>query len=345
MTRLTGRSLAMSLPPNVFAMVMATGIVSLAAAGSRLRNIGLGLFALNVLLYLAFLTALAIRIAIERQAVVADLSDHAKAPGFFTMVAAPCVLGSQCLVLAGRIDVAALLLGVGLVHWLALSFVMMPFLMTSETKPPQERGLSGAWLLVVVGTQAISVLVSMIAYRTPACPEWVVFASSCFWLAGSMIYFWLMAQIFNRILFLPLAAEQLTPPYWINMGAMAIATLAGARLVLLADRFAFLADLLPFVKGTTLLFWATATWWIPILIALGVGRHVRHKFPIVYDHSYWAAVFPLGMYTVATRTMSEALRLPFLKPIPDGFVWIALAAWVVVIFGFMRWLAKSLKSN
>lgn len=342
MSRLTGRSVATSLPPNVFAMVMATGIVSLAAAGSGHRIVGLGLFVLNVLLYLFFLTALVVRIAIVRETVLADMTDHAKAPGFFTMVAGPCVLGSQCVVLGGRTEVAALLLGVGLLHWVALSYVMLPRLMTSETKPIPERGLSGAWLLVVVGTQAISVLASLIAYKTTDCPEWIIFASLSFWLAGSMIYFWIMSQIFHRILFLPLAAEQLTPPYWINMGAMAIATLAGARLVLLADRFSILAELLPFVKGMTLLFWATATWWIPILIALGVGRHIRQRFPLSYDHSYWAAVFPLGMYTVATRTMSDALRLPFLKPIPDAFVWIALAAWAAVMIGFMRWLAKSL---
>ena len=39
------------LPPNLFAMVMATGIVSLAAADAGLRAIAYGLFWLNVGLY------------------------------------------------------------------------------------------------------------------------------------------------------------------------------------------------------------------------------------------------------------------------------------------------------
>ena len=342
MATTSGRFIATSLPPNIFAVVMATGIVSLAAAGSEFRLVGIVLFVANVVLYLAFLCAFVARIAIARHDVAADLIDHAKAPGFFTMAAGPCVLGSQCVLLADRIDLAALLLGIGLVHWLAFSYVMLPRLMTAESKPPPEKGLSGAWLLVVVGTQAISVLGSLIAQRSAAAPDTIIFASLCFWLAGSMIYFWIISQIFNRIVFLPLAVDQLTPPYWINMGAMAIATLAGARLVLLADRFPLLDDLQPFVKGMTLLFWATATWWIPVLVALGAWRHLRLRFPISYDHGYWAAVFPLGMYTVATRTMIDALNLPFLKPIPDVFVWIALAAWAATFLGFMRWIRNSL---
>ena len=42
-----------------------------------------------------------------------------------------------------------------------------------------------------------------------------------------MLYIWLIALIFYRIMFLPLTPADLTPPYWINMGAMAISTLGG----------------------------------------------------------------------------------------------------------------------
>ena len=105
-------------------------------------------------------------------------------------------------------------------------------------------------------------------------PDVPLFAALAFWLVGSMLYIWLIALIFHRILFLPLSPGDLTPPYWINMGAMAISTLAGVRLVAEAGRMPLLTELLPFLKGMTLLFWATATWWIPILLALGAWRHL-----------------------------------------------------------------------
>jgi tellurite resistance protein TehA-like permease len=149
------------------------------------------------------------------------------------------------------------------------------------------------------------------------------------------LYLWLIALIFHRILFLPLSPSDLTPPYWINMGAMAISTLAGVRLVGEAGRTPLLTDLLPFLKGMTLLFWATGTWWIPILVALGLWRHGYQRVPLTYDHGYWAVVFPLGMYTVATQNLVRILQLPFLEPIAAVFVWIALAAWGLTFVGLV----------
>ena len=61
-----------------------------------------------------------------------------------------------------------------------------------------------------------------------------------------------------------MSPSDLAPPYWINMGAVAISTLAGSLLVAAAPQSPLLTELLPFLKGLTLLFWATATWWIPM---------------------------------------------------------------------------------
>jgi tellurite resistance protein TehA-like permease len=170
-----------------------------------------------------------------------------------------------------------------------------------------------------------------------------LFVALAFWLVGSMLYIWLIALIFHRILFLPLTPGELTPPYWINMGAMAISTLAGVRLVGEAGRMALLTELLPFLKGMTLLFWATGTWWIPILLALGVWRHLYKRVPLTYEHGYWAAVFPLGMYTVCTQNLIRVFQLPFLEVITTAFVWIAFAAWGLTFAGLLHHLltAKS----
>ena len=76
------------------------------------------------------------------------------------------------------------------------------------------------------------------------------------------------------------------------MGAMAISTLAGTLLVSNAPQSPLLTTLLPFLFGLTLLFWATATWWIPLLVALGVWRHLLCRVPLTYDVVYWGTVFP-----------------------------------------------------
>lgn len=333
------------LPPNIFAVVMATGIVSLALNGADFPLPAHALFWLNVGLYVALCILLLVRTVRYRTQLAADLRSHAKAPGFFTLVAAPCVLGSQCIQLFGLSTVGLALWCVGVIFWLGLSYAMLPGLMEGVEKPKPEAGLNGAWLLAVVGTQAVSVLACLLVPGLAAdAPDALLFVALAFWLVGSMLYIWLIALIFHRILFLPLSPGDLTPPYWINMGAMAISTLAGVGLVGEAGRMPLLTELLPFLKGMTLLFWATATWWIPVLLALGAWRHLRQHFPLTYDHGYWAAVFPLGMYTVCTQKLIRVCQLPFLEPIPTVFVWIALLAWVLTFIG-LTWHLRSWKAD
>ena len=325
------------LPPNIFAVVMATGIVSLALNGAGCHLLAHALFGLNVGLYAVLSVLLLLRVLRHRANLAADLRSHAKAPGFFTLVAAPCVLGNQCVLLFGVAAAGLALWIVGITFWIALSYAMVPGLMETEVKPKPEVGLSGAWLLTVVGTQAVSVLACLLVPALAAgAPDVPLFVALAFWLAGSMLYIWLIALIFHRILFLPLSPGDLTPAYWINMGAMAISTLAGVCLVREAGRMPLLTELLPFLKGMTLLFWATATWWIPILIALGAWRHLHKRVPLTYEHGYWAAVFPLGMYTVCTQNLIQVFQVPFLDLIPSVFVWIALTAWVLTFAGLAR---------
>jgi tellurite resistance protein TehA-like permease len=87
------------------------------------------------------------------------------------------------------------------------------------------------------------------------------------------------------------------------------------------------------------MFWATATWWLPLLLMLGAWRHGVKGYPITYDHGYWGAVFPLGMYAVCTLRMAREFGLPFLVPLGEAFAWVSLAAWAATAIGLARRLA------
>jgi len=330
------------LPPNLFAIVMATGIVSIAASGESWRSVALALFWLNVALYFLLGSRVALRCVRFPDRVLADYASHAKAPGYFTLVAGSCALGKQCVLVAAWPPGGMALWVLAFALWCLFTYTLLPVLMSVERKPPLEQAISGTWLLAVVATQSVSILAVMAAPSLAA--RWqapALFLALGFWLVGSMLYIWLISLIFYRLMFLPLSPAELTPPYWVNMGAMAISTLGGLWLIHSASRLPLLAELLPFLKGMTLLFWSTATWWIPLLLALGVWRHVRRRVPLVYDHGYWAAVFPLGMYAVATQRLSTELDLPILRPVGTAFAVLALAAWGVTFIGFLLAVFRS----
>ena len=67
-----------------------------------------------------------------------------------------------------------------------------------------------------------------------------------------------------------------------------------------------------------MLAWATATFWFPLMIAIGVWRHLIHRVPLRYHPSYWALVFPLGMYGAATFRMRAAIELEALALAAQG---------------------------
>lgn len=326
--------------PGYFALVMATGIISTATFLLGMKWLAWALLVINLIAYAILSFLLMIRVIRFYPRVKIDLTDHMRGPGFFTVIAGTCVLGSQLLIVAGRYQVAMVLWVLGLLLWAIVMYTFLTAVTVRDNKPLLETGISGTWLLATVATQSISVLGTLLADHFRSYREPVLFFTLCMFLLGCMLYLILITLIFYRFTFVNLTTVTLTPPYWINMGAVAITTLAGARLIIAAPTWSLLEEILPFLKGFTLFFWAAGTWWIPLLFILGIWRHLHKHFPLAYDPLYWGMVFPLGMYTVCTLQLSKALALEFLLFIPRIFIFVALAAWLITFMGLVHSLVR-----
>ena len=328
------------LYPGYFAVVMATEIVSVAfllAHHTRLSGIFWGLGAAFYVILWALYLARTVRFP---RRVQQDLRNPRLTFGYFTLVAASCVLGTRFLL--GHLFGTALALGlVGAALWLVLMYFILTVLVVG-TPVPTLRSVNGAWLIAIVGVESIAALAAAGITRLPTDAALLSLLAFACWSIGILLYVLFITLILARLIFEPVRSQDMQPPYWINMGATAISALAGARLLLVPHADPFLVAVKPFVEGFTVMLWAWGTWWIPFLLIIGVWKYLASREPIRYHPSLWSVVFPLGMYSAATQTFSSLPGFSALHSLGIAFLWIALIAWSAVALGYVvAWIQRT----
>lgn len=336
-----GISWLRSLPTAYFALIMATGITSITAQLHGHSLLARMLLVLNVVQYAILAVLYSARIVRFTDEVVKDIGDHLRGPGFFTVVAGTGVLGSQFYVVAGMPVVGNVLSAATICLWLVILYSVFALLIIKEDPPTLEKGINGGWLVSIVATQSVSLVSCFMGTVGGGSDLWLVVGLGT-WCFGVMLYIWIISLIFYRYMFYSMKPGDLSPPYWINMGAVAISTLAGCNLLGASSSHPLLMELRPFLKGLTFLLWSTATWWIPMLLILGFWRHVAKRFPFQYDPLYWGMVFPLGMYSACTFRLAREMDLPVVLPLARLFLFIGGGVWSLVFIGLLRTVARGL---
>ena len=327
-----------ALHPGSFARVMATGIVSIAMQDHDAYPISVPLLWLAGIEYVALLGLYLWRLARFPSAVAADLSDPGRAFGYFTFVAATDVLGTR-LALDQHHSAAVVLLAVGGLTWLVLGYVIPWTAVPGHARHPILQYVNGTWFIWVVASQSIAVLAATLEPSVDIGRRELALLAVFSWSVGVFLYVAVGILLAARMLVYPLRPEDMTPPYWVSMGATAITVLAGARIVQMADAPMVLATR-GLVAGASVVFWAFGTWLIPPLIAAGVWRHVVHRIPLRYEVALWSIVFPLGMYSVGSRYLGQTDHLPVVSAIGADESWVALGAWIVTFGAMLAHLAR-----
>ncbi|GAB3011854.1 tellurite resistance/C4-dicarboxylate transporter family protein [Mycobacterium bourgelatii] len=305
--------------PDVFAAVMATGILSIAASKHYYHWIS---DALGVLATCG-LAALVALVLFTRAVTQWDLTDPDVTLRLFTFVAACAVLDSRL----ARVGWVVLALGViATASWLVLTTLCARNMWVHRWVPLRDRA-HGAWELASVGTSGLAIVGAQVALNTSQ--HWAFGVAAPVWVLGLAIYGLMTWLILWRVI-----AERpdgLAPDSWILMGGLAIATLAGDGIHTLSPDW-----LAPAVKGITVLTWLAATLWIPPLVYFGLQRISRRPSTLKFAGVWWAMVFPLGMYSAATAATAAELGQRSLTTVSLVFFWVALATWIIVVVAGVR---------
>ena len=331
-----------TLFPGYFALVMATGIITIAAIQQKIVWLAESLYLVTAAAYVVLVVLIVIRIIVFTKPFVSDLTSHAKGFGFLTIVAGTNVLGSASALIHGWWTLAEILWWCSLPMYVLLVYSTLIADVLRHDKPGLGAGINGSWFLLTVSTESISVLGALLLGRDPN--DLLAFACIAAFCLGLVLYLIVMTMVFLRWTFQPLEPTEADPPAWIAAGAVAITVLAGSNLLATRTVSPRVDRLAPLIEGLVTLAWATATFWFPLMVAIGVWRHIVRKVPLRYHPSYWALVFPLGMYGAATFKMRVVIHLNQLEWAPKVTLAVALAVWTAAFIGLVvqggRALAK-----
>jgi tellurite resistance protein TehA-like permease len=317
-----------TLTPGYFALVMASGILSVGLSLEGHHTLSSAFLAVCATAFVVLLGLNAWRLVSFRHATTEDFVDPRRGFGFFTFVAGTNVLGVR-LGLDGHYGVTGVLLALAGPAWLVLGYVVPWTAVLGRQERPVVATANGTWFIWAVGTQSVAVAAATLEPQVGQGRSALAFLAVLAWSVGVFLYAATGVLVTLRLMLYDFGPEELDPPYWVAMGALAITVLAGARIVEMAD--APMVDATRgLIAGFSVVCWAFATWLFPVLVAAGWWRHVTRRIPLRYDPTLWSMVFPLGMYAAGGIYLGDADSLPLVSDIAGVELWVAFGAGVVV---------------
>ena len=313
---------------------MATGIIAIAAGQQSIEWLADILYVVAAVAYVVLAVLIVIRLVAYPRLLIADLTSHARGFALLTIVAGTNVLASASALIHGWWTLAEILWWCSLPLYVLLVYTALISDVLRHDKPALGAGINGSWFLLTVATESIAVFGALLLGHDPS--DFLAFTCIAAFCLGLVLYLIVMTMVFLRWTFQPLEPTEADPPAWIAAGAVAITVLAGSNLLGARTVSPRVERLGPFIEGLVTLAWATATFWFPLMVAIGVWRHIVRKLPLRYHPSYWALVFPLGMYGAATFKMRTVIQLEQLDWVPKVAFAVALTAWAAAFAGLVE---------
>lgn len=326
-----------------FALIMATGIVSIACHLAGMDVAARPLFILNNLQYALCLALGLGKLILAPGNVWRDLTHHEKGPGYLTLVAATNVLGVQYLQMTGISIVPLALFWLGCGLYVVLVNTMLTGVTLAPSKPALVQGMNGSWLLCTVSGCSVAVLGSSLYAPGSASAEFFLFCVGI-WSVGIMLYLMVIALAFLRWLFVPMDDKSFSPTWWINMGALAISTLAGSHLYTMALALPPFSALASIILSISLFLWSAACWWLVLLLFILIWRIASRTFTPGYSMQDWSAIFPMGMFCVASMSFLPLVGLTRWVALIHLVTPVVLLLWAWVFFGLLATLYRRLKA-
>ena len=281
---------------------MGTGIVSIGLSLDHFESISRILLVIAALAWSTLGGLLVGRTLYDRPRVRRE----ARSPAALTGVAGTAVLGTRLVLLSWDwAGVVLLLIALGL--WLVLLRPVLAHWVTPTV---------GASLVLAVSTESLAVLCAALA--TAERLDWLLYAAFAPFILGLASYAFVISRFDLRQLIVGRG------DHWITGGALAISTLAAARITLGARSLDQLGALGGTLKSVSVVLWALTIAWLPVLLATEL---VRPR--LGYDLGRWSTVFPVGMYAACSFVVGAVAHASAITDFARVWVWAGFAVWLL----------------
>jgi Voltage-dependent anion channel len=304
--RATGKRIKRTLaavPPASGAVVMGTGIESIALSLAGREILSRVLLVICAIAWLALGLVFGVCVWLERE----RAGREARSPAALTGVAGTGVLATRLTTLGWKWAGIGMLV-IGVVLWLAL---LAPVL--AHWAVPTV----GVSFVLAVSTESLAVLAVALAAVENA--RWLLFAALAPFVLGLVFYPFVIWRFEWRQLLVG-GGDQ-----WIAGGALAISALAAGQITLVAASLQALTALAGTLKAITIALWALSILWLPaLLVAEAIAPRVG------YDVRRWATVFPVGMYAACSFVTGAAGHGRAITQFARVWVWVSVGLWLIV---------------
>jgi tellurite resistance protein TehA-like permease len=327
--------LLVRLPVASFTVVMATGIVSVAASDASLGDLASVLRWAALAMLGVLVSFYGAGVIVHRRVRSSEFGHPITVFDAFSLVAAVAV---TAVALGVQLSGWALVViwGGVVVLWLIIAALTLRALVRDGGSDVVGYA-SGRWLLAVVSIESIAVLGTAVSVATGSAVA--LGAALIAWAAGEVAYPVVAFVIAMRLHRRGWHSMDVTPDHWILMGALAICTLAATDLAVPSP--VVIPGLRAGIATAAWLTWIGAGTLYPLLAVTSFRRLIVWRVTRQSDIRWWAVVFPLGMYAACTFGLFHLTHVDALRVLASAIFWPALAAWVLAGLMSLRTMVRS----
>jgi len=346
-------NLIQNFSPAWFAVIMGTGGLAnvLYTFGKSLpaaNALAVLFWLLNSILFIILLFPWLSRWLLYKEQVMADLKHPLMSNFFITMPAGCIILGSNFLLIGQPYLSQDFLTTLGLALYiigaiLAFTFSITGFYNLVSTEALGPEPINFAWLMMPVVNIVVpllgNLLVKSLAPLNESAAQIINLIDITFYGIGIILFIIMATIVFNRLIMHRLPPAMAAPTFWVLLGPIGVGTISLFGLADTAGKLGILGSV-DGVKYFGLILWGFGLWAFVFSLSLTIKYLKSGGIP--FSLSWWAFLFPMAAYTLATLMVYDYSKIELLKGY--GMI-LALLLFIMWIATFTKTLLASINGN